>query len=109
MKHKLYAFWEHDIPPYVLGGEVTEIKSNGRVCVKGFTGYSFLPLQILPLEEGRAKQKEIDLALKNYKNTIKKAEEELRSHTKQLSLQKPYGWNGFFITVMFAKRNCRIY
>lgn len=22
---------------------------------------------------------------------------------------KPYGWNGFFITVMFAKRNCRIY
>ena len=87
MKHKLYAFWEHDIPPYVLGGEVTEIKSNGRVCVKGFTGYSFLPLQILPLEEGRAKQKEIDLALKNYKNTIKKAEEELRSHTKQLSLK----------------------
>lgn len=62
MKYKLYAFWKHDIPPYVLGGEVTEIKSNGRVCVKGFTGYSFLPLQILPLEEGRAKQKEIDLA-----------------------------------------------
>lgn len=87
MKHKLYAFWKHDVPPYVLGGEVTEIKSNGRVCVKGFTGCSFLPLQILPLEEGRAKQKEIDLALKNYKNTIKKAEEELRSHTKQLSLK----------------------
>lgn len=87
MKYKLYAFWKHDIPPYVLGGEVTEIKSNGRVCVKGFTGYSFLPLQILPLEEGRAKQKEIDLALKNYKNTIKKAEDELRSHTKQLSLK----------------------
>lgn len=38
MKHKLYAFWKHDVPPYVLGGEVTEIKSNGRVCVKGFTG-----------------------------------------------------------------------
>lgn len=87
MKHKLYAFWKHDVPPYVLGGEVTEIKSNCRVCVKGFTGCSFLPLQILPLEEGRAKQKEIDLALKNYKNTIKKAEEELRSHTKQLSLK----------------------
>lgn len=87
MKYKLYAFWKHDIPPYVLGGEVTEIKSNGRVCVKGFTGYSFLPLQILPLEEGRAKQKEIDLALKNYKNTIKKAEEELRSYTKQLLLK----------------------
>lgn len=87
MKYKLYAFWKHDIPPYVLGGEVTEIKSNGRVCVKGFTGYSFLPLQILPLEEGRAKQKEIDLALKNYKNTIKKAEDELRSHTKQLLLK----------------------
>ena len=34
MKHKLYAFWKHDVPPYVLGGEVTEIKSNGRVCVK---------------------------------------------------------------------------
>lgn len=84
MKYKLYAFWKHDIPPYVLGGEVTEIKSNGRVCVKGFTGYSFLPLQILPLEEGRAKQKEIDLALKNYKNTIKKAEEELRSHIRTL-------------------------
>ena len=87
MKQKLYAFWKHDIPPYVLGGEVTEIKSNGRVCVKGFTGYSFLPLQILPLEEGHAKQKEIDLALKNYKKTIKKAEDELRSHTKQLSLK----------------------
>ena len=33
------------------------------------------------------KQKEIDLALKNYKNTIKKAEDELRSHTKQLLLK----------------------
>ena len=33
MKQKLYAFWKYDVPPYVLGGEVTEIKSNGRVCV----------------------------------------------------------------------------
>ena len=34
MKHKLYAFWEHDIPPYVLGGEVTEIKSAADPSVR---------------------------------------------------------------------------
>lgn len=82
---KLYAFWKYDQPPYVLGGIVIKIREDGKVCIKGFAGSCFTPLQILPLEEGRAKQKEIDLALKNYKNTIKKAEEELRSHTKQLS------------------------
>ena len=84
---KLYAFWKYDQPPYVLGGIVTKIREDGKVCIKSFAGSCFTPLQILPLEEGRAKQKEIDLALKNYKNTIKKAEEELRSHTKQLSLK----------------------
>ena len=84
---KLYAFWKYDQPPYVLGGIVTKIREDGKVCIKGFAGSCFTPLQILPLEEDRAKQKEIDLALKKYKNTTKNAEEELRSHTKQLSLR----------------------
>lgn len=87
MKHKLYAFWKHDVPPYVLGGEVTEIKSNGRVCVKGFTGYSFLPLQILPLEEGRAKQKEIDLAMGKYNEALEIAKKHLYSHANHLLLK----------------------
>ena len=84
---KLYAFWKYDRPPYVLGGVVTKIKDNGDVCVKGFDGSCFTPMQILPLEEGLAKQMEIDCAMVKYNSALSDAAKELHSHSAHLLLK----------------------
>ena len=51
-KQTLYAFWDYDVCPYMIGGEVKEIRPNGRVVVQGYMGMSFKPLAILPDEAG---------------------------------------------------------
>lgn len=84
---ELYAFWEYDTPPYVLGGVVTKIKDNGDVCVKGFNGSCFTPTQILPLDEGLAKQMEIDLAMEKYNAALEIAKRDLNLHTSKLLLK----------------------
>lgn len=54
MNKKLYAFWRHDQFPFVLGGEITNMRSDGAVETVGFgKGAWFSPVKIIPLEEGR--------------------------------------------------------
>lgn len=52
MEQRLMAFWKYDLAPYYLGAEITEFKAGARVSVKGYDGYSFLPLRVMPLEGG---------------------------------------------------------
>lgn len=54
MTSELYAFWRYDLYPYVLGGEITKIKDDGRVETVGYgPGTTFKPFLILPLLPGR--------------------------------------------------------
>jgi len=54
MDKKLYAFWKHDTFPFLLGGEITEMRSDGMVETVGYgKGSWFPPVKILPLEDGR--------------------------------------------------------
>lgn len=49
----LFAFWEYDKFPYVLGSEVLDMRPDGRVEVKGYAGFAFKPIKLLPLAAGR--------------------------------------------------------
>lgn len=63
MNQELYAFWEYDLYPYLLGGTVTQITSTGAVKTKEFGNSLFRPIIILPLESGiqlANKLKELD-------------------------------------------------
>lgn len=54
MNQKLYAFWRHDVYPYVLGGEITNMREDGMVEVAGYgPGHWFTPFKIVPLEQGK--------------------------------------------------------
>ena len=54
MKLKLYAFWKYDLFPFVLGGTVTDIRSNGSVETEGYgQGFYFKPFMIVPNEDGK--------------------------------------------------------
>ena len=53
MQQILYAFWDYDLCPYMLGGVVKELTLSGRVRVEGYDGLAFKPIAILPEKAGR--------------------------------------------------------
>lgn len=67
---KLYAFWEYDKFPYVLGAEIQETLGNGKILTKKYPGFSFKPKKILPCKEGRAKHKKLEDLSREYKNEL---------------------------------------
>lgn len=57
---KLYAFWSYTTYPYVLGGEVTDMREDGCVKISSYgNGYWFKPLKILPLAAGQLLMEQI--------------------------------------------------
>lgn len=49
----LYAFWNYDVCPYMIGGEITEFVSGGKVHVKGYGTMRFKPIAILADDDGK--------------------------------------------------------
>ena len=49
-----FAVWQYDMFPFLLGGTVTHVDSNGRCCTKeyGF-GYWFSPIKIMSVNDGK--------------------------------------------------------
>lgn len=82
---KLYAFWKSDVPPYLLGGEVEEVREDGYVTVVGYTGYKFRPVLITPLEKGIKLQKGLNRAKAKYKKAVDAANEELHNVVKEIT------------------------
>lgn len=79
MEKKYYAFWKYDSAPYLLGGEIEEFKSDGRVKIKGFTGMLFHPVKIVPLATGIKLKKLLDIAEANYSIKYQQIDRELKS------------------------------
>lgn len=71
---KLYAFWRYDQFPYFLGAEILHMHSSGSIEPKGYKGYRFFPVCILPLGAG----KRIHEELKKLEEAYKSAQEKLR-------------------------------
>ena len=71
-KEKLMAFWSHDIFPYTLCGEVIHIGPEGQVKVKGYGTMRFIPIKIVPYEEGLEYKKKLEeLKLEHREETEK--------------------------------------
>jgi len=63
----LYAFWEYDQFPYVLGSPVREFLDNGMVKVTGFGGSTFRPILVVPLDEGERIQAKLQSLRDEYR------------------------------------------
>lgn len=81
---KLYAFWKYDLPPYLLGGEVEEIRPDGITKIKGYTGL-FKPVKIVPLEKGIKLHKKLKKAYAKYAKTVEEANNIMKSVAKEIS------------------------
>lgn len=81
----LYAFWKYDTPPYLLGGEVIEVREDGYVTIEGHAGYKFKPVSIVPIEKGIKLQKKLNKAETKYKKAVNAAREELLTVVKEVS------------------------
>ena len=56
---KMYAFWNYDSFPYLLGDEITDTKGN-YVRAKNYGGYWFNAAFFLPEEQGQSLKKELE-------------------------------------------------
>ena len=77
----VYAFWEYDQFPYVLGAEVVEFQGE-QVKVKGYQNYLFSPVKIVDAETGKRMQAELQ-ALKNERDALLKSIQEEYSSKAQ--------------------------
>lgn len=55
----LFAFWRHDIFPYVLGDEIDAIDEHGNVRGTRYQGRWFRPIKIMSTRAGRALQERL--------------------------------------------------
>ena len=56
---RIYAFWNYDQYPYVLGAEVEELKGEW-VKPKGYAGFTFKHIHITDYESGVAIKDQLD-------------------------------------------------
>ena len=78
-KQTLYAFWDYDLCPYMLGGELIEFTDTGNIRAKGYDGMSFKPIAILPGQTGKDALK----LLKELRHNYSKQEKELKTRFKE--------------------------
>ncbi len=71
MNKKLYAFWSYDLFPYVLGGEIKDMREDGLVLIEAYHSW-FKPILILPFEKGQKIREELKKIERSYKNEIEK-------------------------------------
>ena len=58
MNIELFAFWNYDSFPYLLGAEVDRMDGN-TVYPKGYGGHAFKAAFFLPVEYGESLKKEL--------------------------------------------------
>jgi hypothetical protein len=81
----LYAFCRYDLYPYCLGGEVEEILENGKVRVKGFQGFIFYPLVIVPKSQGVKIKEQLDTLEKEYKKALDELDDKYQGKAKDVA------------------------
>ena len=57
---ELFAFWQYDTYPYLLGGTITQMDDQGRIeTVEYGHGNWFRPVKILPVKAGQELMRQI--------------------------------------------------
>lgn len=68
---KQFAFWKYDLFPFLLGGEVTKMREDGKVETKEYGRNTyFVPVKILPLKDGKAINERLRELEREYKRSL---------------------------------------
>lgn len=78
----LYAFWDYDLCPYMIGGIVKEFLPSGSVTVKGYDGMAFKPIAIIPDEAGKKALARLNKIRYEYSEKEKALKNEYRSRAR---------------------------
>jgi len=78
----LYAFWNYDLCPYVLGGRVKSFTSDGGVRIEGMPGMIFKPIAILPDKAGMDALEMIREIAVKFKKEEQKLKDKYRNEAK---------------------------
>lgn len=82
---RLYAFWKYDLFPFVLGGEITSMTSDGKVETVGYgKGYYFNPFKIVPLTEGKRIAKELEILRAEHQKATAKFNQEFNARVASI-------------------------
>lgn len=55
----LFAFWEYDLYPYMLGAKATKMNSEGKVYLPSYQGW-VKPFKLLPVKPGKVLYKKVE-------------------------------------------------
>lgn len=81
---KMFAFWKYDSFPYILGGEMLRMEEDGLVQVKGFQGYRFKPIKLLPIKAGAALLAKLKALTAEHKTEMNALNEDFRVRAREL-------------------------
>ena len=84
---KFFAFWEYDQFPYLIGSEILKMLENGKVKVKGYPGYAFTPVFIVPIETGKKIKTYLDCIKEEYFRDLNILKRDYSNRTEEI-LQK---------------------
>jgi len=82
VKHKdqtLYGFWSYDLCPYMLGGVIEGFTDKGNIIPRGYQGYSFKPIAIIPDDNGKKALDELRVLRAKYDNMAKALKHEYKN------------------------------
>lgn len=82
---ELYAFWRYDQFPYVLHGNVVDLRRDGCVRVEGYLTTAFYPLLLLPKEEGQKLGREINKLRAEHRAAREEFEKEWRVRLRTIT------------------------
>lgn len=77
-----YAFWSYDLYPFVLSAPVKSFRENGSVEPKGYDGFVFRPLLVVPGEMGRPLGQKLKELEREHAAATKKLNEEFKQKTR---------------------------
>lgn len=89
-KKKKYAFWRYDVAPFVLCGEVLEIREDGGVYVKGYdqnmTSYfrKEAIIAIMGHDDAMKYKKKLEKAKEDYDKAVKESNERFEKLKKKI-------------------------
>lgn len=74
-EQELFAFWKYDQLPYLLGGEVSEMRGDGAVYIDSYTGW-FQPRILMPKQKGAQLYENLQKIRKEYREAKKRLRKE---------------------------------
>jgi hypothetical protein len=81
---KLMVFWKYPSYPYLLWGEVSSFRDDGKVRVVEYPGFNFVPVKVLPYEAGLKLAEDLKDLTAEYKAKLDELDEVYAQRAKEV-------------------------